>query len=128
MPMNHKYLAALRKRYRAYSSDEIDPMSDLIVRYRQFKNTRTLDLAAVALSLGDQPESSDDLNPLAVKALHDTNPNFDPSQVGKYSDQEWMGIVNSAKGKYFEYLVVDELNAGGTVGDISLPALVQFNY
>jgi hypothetical protein len=119
--MNYHYLETLLGRYRQYRSNEIDPMGDLLTRYQQYKNARALDLAAVALSLGIQPESSDAMDPLALKALHDTNPNFDPGNVGSYSDQEWMGIVNSAKGKYFEYLVVDELNAGGTVGDLTLP-------
>ena len=119
--MTYRYLNALRAKYGADASDDIDAMGDLLARYRQYKDTRTLDLAAVALSLGIQPESSDAMDPLALKALHDTNPNFDPGNVGSYSDQEWMGIVNSAKGKYFEYLVVDELNAGGTVGDLTLP-------
>lgn len=119
--MSYKYLETLRVRYRQYASDAVDPMGDLMNRYRQYKNTRTLDLAAVALSLGIQPVTSDAIDPLALKALHDTNPNFDPDNVGNYSVQEWMGIVNSAKGKYFEYLVVKELNAGGTVGDLTLP-------
>ena len=119
--MSDSYLDTLLARYRQYRSDAIDPMGDLLTRYQQYKNARALDLAAVALSLGIQPESSDVMDPLALKALHDTNPNFDPSNVGSYSDQEWMGIVNSAKGKYFEYLVVEELNAGGTVGDLTLP-------
>ena len=115
------YLNSLLSRYRRYQSDSLDPMSDLLARYRQYKNTRLLDLAAVAISLGIQPDSPSDLNPLALKALQDTTPNFDPERVGSYSDQEWMGIVNSAKGKYFEYLVVDDLNSGGTVGDLTLP-------
>lgn len=119
--MDKQFLATLLRRYRVFGSDSIDPMGGLVERYRQFKNTRTLDLAAVALSLGIQPDSSEELDPLALKALHDTNPDFDPGEVGSYSDQEWMGIVNSAKGKYFEYLVADELNTGGTVGDLTLP-------
>lgn len=121
--MNYHYLETLLGRYPKYSSEAVDPMGDLLARYHQYKNTRILDLAAVAvaLGLGNQPDSSDALDPLALKALHDTNPNFDPSNVGSYSDDQWMGIVNSAKGKYFEYLVVDELNAGGTVGDLTLP-------
>lgn len=119
--MSYHYLETLLARYRKYRSNAINPMAELLDRYRQYKNTRTLDLAAIATGLGIQPDSSDALDPLALKALHDTNPNFDPSEVGSYSDQEWMGIVNSAKGKYFEYLVVKELNAGGTVGDLTLP-------
>lgn len=112
---------ALRQRYSKLRNHAIDPMGDLLKRYQQYRNTRALDLAAVALALGTQPQDIDTLDPLAVKALQDTNPNFDPSAVGSYSDEQWIGIVNSAKGKYFEYLVVDELNAGGTVGDLTLP-------
>lgn len=119
--MGQHFLDTLLGRYRQHRSDAIDPMGDLLNRYQQYKNARALDLAAVALSLGIQPVSSDAMDPLALQALHDTNPNFDPDNVGSYSDQEWMGIVNSAKGKYFEYLVVDKLNAGDSVGDLTLP-------
>lgn len=112
---------ALRKRYGKLKSTAIDPMGDLLKRYQQYNNTRALDLAAIALALGTQPQGIDTLDPLAVKALQDTNPNFDPTEVGSYSDEQWMGIVNSAKGKYFEYLVMDELNTGGTVGELTLP-------
>ena len=119
--MKGDYLKRLKTRYKPFASPSSDRMGDLLVRYQQYKNTQAIDLAAVAMGLGIQPASSDDMDPVALKALHDTNPNFDPSHVGSYSDQEWMGIVNSAKGKYFEYLVVDELNAGRTVGDLTLP-------
>ena len=111
----------LRKRYGKLRSHAVDPMGDLLKRYQQYRNTRALDLASVALTLGLQPQDIGTLDPLAVKALQDTNPNFDPALVGSYSDAQWMGIVNTAKGKYFEYLVVDELNTGGTVGDLTLP-------
>lgn len=119
--MQQNFLSSLLSRYRQYSSDSIDPLGDLISRYRQYKNTRMLDLASVAISLGAQPDSVSEIDPLALRALHETNPSFDPEQVGSYSSQEWMGIVNSAKGKYFEHLVAKELNSGGTVGDLSLP-------
>jgi hypothetical protein len=119
--MHAPFLEAMLSRYRNNRSNSVDPMGDLLTRYRQYKNTRPLDLAAVAISLGEQPDSSEAMDPLALQALHDTNPNFDPGLVGSYSDEQWMGIVNSAKGKYFEYLVIEELNAGGTVGDLTLP-------
>jgi hypothetical protein len=119
--MKSDYLKGLKSRYKPYASRSSDRMGDLLARYQQYKNTRVIDLAAVATGLALQPNSSAEMDPVALKALKDTNPNFDPGQVGSYSDQEWMGIVNSAKGKYFEYLVVDELNAGGTVGELTLP-------
>jgi len=119
--VRQEYLQPLIRRYRKYHSDAVDPLGDLVRKYRQYKDTRTLDLAAVAIGLGTQPTSTDELDPLALKALQDTNPNFDPGSVGSYSEQEWNGIVSSAKGKYFEYLVTNELNTGGTVGDLTLP-------
>jgi hypothetical protein len=119
--MSSSYLDPLLRKYRKYSNQSVDPMGELIDRYRQFKNTRTLDLASVAAGLAIPAEGSEAMDPLALKALHDTNPNFDPDSISQYSDQELMGIVNSAKGKYFEYLVVKDLNAGNTVGDLTLP-------
>lgn len=119
--MHSQFLRPLIRKYSKNSSLSIDPMGDIAKRYKQYKNTQALDLAIVSISLGIQPINNHDMNPLALKALHDTNPNFDPSYIGSYSDQEWMGIVNSAKGKYFEYLVVDKLNSGEAVGDLVLP-------
>ena len=119
--MRPDYLTGLSARYGSVKPDSIDPMQDLLDKYQQYKNTAPLDLAAAAISLGIQPDVGETLSPLALKALHDTNPNFDPDMVGSYSDNEWMGIVNTAKGKYFEYLVADRLNHGETVGDLTLP-------
>ena len=79
-----------------------------------------MDLAAVATSLAYIDR--DTLDPLALRAIEDTNPSFDPARIGEYSEQEWMGIANAAKGKYFEYLVVDRLNSGEIVGDLFLGA------
>ena len=45
----------LRQRYGKHRSHAIDPMGDLLKRYQQYRNTRALDLAAVALALGTQP-------------------------------------------------------------------------
>ncbi|GAG60273.1 unnamed protein product, partial [marine sediment metagenome] len=62
----------------------------------------------------------------------ETNPNFDPSVFGNSSSEELMGIMNSTKGKYFEYLVAEKLNAGETVGDLTLPdgyeAIIASNF
>ncbi|MBK9440573.1 MAG: hypothetical protein IPN53_04345 [Comamonadaceae bacterium] len=47
----------LRQRYGKLRSHAIDPMGDLLKRYQQYRNTRALDLAAVAL--GTQPQVDD---------------------------------------------------------------------
>lgn len=120
--MRPNYLASLSGRHGTVDPDSIDPMRDLLDKYQQYKNSAPLDLAAVAIRLGEQPVDGEAIDPLALKALHATNPNFDPDMVGSYSDDAWMGIVNTAKGKYFEYLVADRLSRGETVGDLTLPA------
>lgn len=120
--MNSRYLDTLIARYASHRSGDIDPMKDLIERYRQYRATSILDLASVASTLAIDTLQERTLDPLALKAIQDTNPNFDPHRLFDYTDDEWMGIVNSAKGKYFEYLVADKLNHGETVGDVILPA------
>jgi len=119
--MMAQFLDRLTRKYERFQSDNdsFDPMGDLVQRYRQYKNSLPVDLAAVATSL--TLDSGIEIDPLALKAIQDTNPNFNPDKLGDYSSEELMGIVNSAKGKYFEYLVVENLNAGETVGDVTLP-------
>ena len=60
-------------------------------------------------------------DPLLQKAIAETNPNLDPSLLEFYSDEQLTGVLNSAKGKYFEYLVTEKLNGGETVGALQLP-------
>lgn len=119
--MNPRYLDSLKARYGPYSSSSVDPMQDLLERYRQYRASAILDLAAVSSTLAIDTLHDRKLDPLALQAIHDTNPNFDPHRIVGYSDEEWMGIVNTAKGKYFEYLVADKLNRGEAVGDVVLP-------
>jgi hypothetical protein len=80
-----------------------------------------IDIIATATSLSLHPNNLRELDPLAIKAIQDTNPNFDLTKVGMLSNDELMGIINSSKGKYFEYLVVEKLNAGENVGQLVLP-------
>ncbi len=119
--MDPYYLDKLTERYSRYDSGDIDPMDRLVKKYRQYKNTSILDLTVVAVSLSSLYASREDLDPLALKAIQDTNPNFDPDKLFGYSDAQMVGMINSAKGKYFEYLVVDKLNKGESVGDVILP-------
>lgn len=119
--MNHRYLDALLARYAPYSSESIDPIQELIGRYRQYRAASILDIATVASTLAIDTLHDRQLDPLALKAVQDTNPSFDPYRLFGYSDEEWMGVVNSAKGKYFEYLVAEKLNHGDAVGDVVLP-------
>lgn len=113
------YLESLVDKYRPLSNGDIDALALLIDRYRQYKQAKTLDLAAVATSLTINQDL--EMDPLALRAIQETNPTFDPSSLSDYTAEQLTGIANSAKGKYFEYLVAEELNAGETVGGVTLP-------
>lgn len=77
----------------------------------------TVAAASVQVSLGDGPE---DIDPLLLKAIHDTNPSLAEENWFALDGEALQGAVNTAKGKYFEYLVVDRLNQGQQVGPLSL--------
>lgn len=61
------------------------------------------------------------IDPLITKAINTTSPNFEIDTLYIYSDEQLLGVINTAKGKYFEYLVEEKLNAGEVVGDVALP-------
>lgn len=61
------------------------------------------------------------LDPLVTKAISTTSPSFDIDALYMYSEEQLLGVINTAKGKYFEYLVEQKLNAGEVVGDVILP-------
>lgn len=116
--MDVRYLRVLTSRYRAHASDDPDALDRIVRRHQGLRRTRLMDLAAVAVSLAYMDREA--LDGLAVQAIRDTNPAFDPDALHSYSEAQWLGMLNAAKGKYFEYLVVDRLNAGETVGDLQL--------
>jgi hypothetical protein len=73
--------------------------------------------ASAQISIADGPE---DVDPLLLKAIHDTNPTLSDSRLFALNGNELQGAVNTAKGKYFEYLVVEKLNCGEQVGPLLL--------
>ena len=117
-------LEHLRKKYteKSEGKDPLFAFHDAFKRYSICKKQSLIDLTVVAANLSPQIFwSSENVDPLLLQALADTNPNFDPNLLHQFSDEQLMGIINSSKGKYFEYLVTDKLNAGEIVGDVSLP-------
>jgi hypothetical protein len=87
-------------------------------RKRQSIVDLSVDAANLTLSVINNPAILEDN--LVSAAIRDTNPNFDFTSPP--TGQALEGAVNSAKGKYFEYLVVDRLNSGERVGDVILPS------
>lgn len=86
-------------------------------RRRQSLLDITMETCAAHLQI-DQP--FDELDPMLQKAINDTNPGITEHRWFELGDEERMGAINAAKGKYFEYLVTDRLNDGQQVGDIVL--------
>lgn len=113
------YLHELSRRYPLPPDAPVDPLQPLLVKYREFRATSLLDGATAAAGLTVDELRAGHIDPLVAKAIHSTNPTFDAS--GWHSDAEWQGIINAAKGKYFEYWVEDQLNHGHAVGDVLLP-------
>lgn len=94
---------------------------DAVNKYSGFHKTGILDIAVTAANLTYnlstiEPSTYD---PLAKRAIIETNPSFDFDNppVG----DQLKGALNAAKGKYFEYTVIERLNNGERVGDVILP-------
>lgn len=77
----------------------------------------TVAAASVHISFGDKP---DDVDPLLLRAIHDTNPSLSDTRLFSLDEEALQGAVNTAKGKYFEYLVAEKLNQGLQVGPLLL--------
>lgn len=77
----------------------------------------TVAAASVQISVDDGPQ---DVDPLLLMAIHDTNPTLNETNLFALDGEALQGAVNTAKGKYFEYLVVDRLNQGQQVGPLLL--------
>lgn len=60
------------------------------------------------------------IDPLLLRAIRDTNPSLEEHRLLALSGDALQGAVNTAKGKYFEYLVAQKLNAGEQVGPLLL--------
>ncbi len=119
----YQVLIKINKKYNQKNSTSIlSDLRDIYKRTITEKRRSYLDIFISAINLSVNifnAESSP--NPLVIEAIKTTNPNFEYENLNQYSDSEMQGIINSAKGKYFELLVVDKLNSGDSVGGIVLP-------
>lgn len=90
-------------------------------RYFRVHRESLLDVTVAAASVQIGPlDGVGDIDPLLLKAIRDTNPTLGEARLFALSGDELQGAVNTAKGKYFEYLVVQKLNAGEQVGPLLL--------
>ena len=118
----HRRLHDLARRYAA--NTELPPGEAFLHAFRRYLKANReslLDIvvaaASVQIAAGTWPE---DLDPLLLKAIHDTNPSLMQSNWFALDGEALQGAVNTAKGKYFEYLVADRLNQGQQVGPLLL--------
>lgn len=101
-----------------------EAVADLYTRYIKRREQSLIDAAAAAaavnaLFLADRIDMSQ-VTPQMEEAFRSAYPNVDLSSLAERSPAEVHGFLNAWKGKYFEVLVRDELNAGEWVGDIRL--------
>ena len=95
---------------------------DAFQRYLKANRESLFDLTLAAASAEVFLDHGiDDIDPRLVEAIRVTNPSLSDDHLFGLSGEELQGAVNTAKGKYFEYLVADRLNAGEQVGPVLLP-------
>lgn len=95
---------------------------DAFQRYLKVNRESLFDLTLAAASAEVFLDHGiDDIDPRLVEAIRVTNPSLSDEHLFGLSGEELQGAVNTAKGKYFEYLVADRLNAGEQVGPVLLP-------
>lgn len=110
-----------RRNRSSNGADAFIHWSKAVSRFASRRKKSLIDLAVDAANLAINIELNPDLliDPRVADAIRDTNPSFDFSDPP--TGYALQGAVNAAKGKYFEYLVVDKLNNHERVGDVVLP-------
>ena len=108
----------------SYPPLEREALTALAQEYRSRNERGILEIAAIAtdvsldsvLNLRIEPEA----NPQFMEAFRLQYPNVDIASLSGASEEQLNGLFNGVKGKYFEVLVRDRLNAGEQVGELEL--------
>ena len=114
----------LRTLAESYPPQERDALFEFAQEYRSRDEREVLEVAAIAadvsldnvLNLGLEPEA----NPQFLEAFRLQFPNSTLEDLRGQSPEQLQGSVNGVKGKYFEVLVRDRLNAGERLGELEL--------
>ena len=114
----------LRVLSESYPPQERDALFELAQKYRSRDEREVMEVAAIAadvsldsvVNLGLEPEA----DPLFREAFNRQYPNVDIESLIGASDDRLDGLANGVKGKYFEMLVRDRLNAGERLGELQL--------
>ena len=108
----------------SYPPEERDALFELAQKYRTRDEREVLEVAALAAdvslddvqNLGLEPEA----NPQFLEAFGLQYKNVALESLRGASEERLQGLANGAKGKYFEVLVRDRLNAGQRLGELEL--------
>ena len=115
---------ALKAHSDTYPRAEAADLTALASGYKRRQESEVLELAAIAADVSVDTlvdlELNPEANPLLEEALRRQYPNVDPESLAGASAERLEGLVRGVKGKYFEVLVRDRLNAEGHVGEIQL--------
>ena len=119
--MTNNELAAIAE---TYPPPDRAALTALAERCRRRNEREILELAALAsegsidslTNLGLEPAA----DPQQLEAFRLQYPNVELSSLVGRSADELKGFANGVKGKYFEVLVRDKLNAGETLGELKL--------
>ena len=119
--MGYEQLVTLAE---SYPRQEREALHALAQEYRSRDERQILDVAALAAyvplvriaNLGLEP----DADPQLLDAFRLQYPNVSPESLEGSSEERLSGLANGVKGKYFEVLVRDRLNAGERLGELQL--------
>lgn len=119
----------IERLYQQYSSSNYPPFTPSQVKklYRKYVHPHqqsildafTTMLATQQLLLSDQIDY-DKITPQMKEAWQLAYPNVPIENLSSYDAEQIQGLVNGWKGKYFEVIIRDKLNAGELVGGIQL--------
>ncbi len=108
----------------SYQPQDRDSLLELAQEYRRRDEQEVLELAAIAadvsldsvINLGLEP----DPDPQVLEAFRLQYPNVSLDSLRGASDERLDGLLQGLKGKYFEVLARDRLNAGERLGELGL--------
>ena len=108
----------------AYPGAEKKTLLELTKQQELRKEREILEVAAIPANLTVGDSIADrlfpEIDPLLARAFALQYPDVDPSVLAGMKPEHLAGFIGGVKGKYFEVLVEDRLNAGATLGDLRL--------
>ena len=108
----------------SYPDAEAKALMELGKQEELRKEREILEVAAIPANLTVGASIADrlfpEVDPLLAKAFATQYPDVDPSVLVGMKPEHLAGYIGGVKGKYFEVLVEQRLNAGETLGDLKL--------